>query len=115
MPCIRRHYNYGVLYLNPRLLGKFAMAGQTVDVVIKQGEFKRIKFAGFTDINQLSVTAKRVKIINISGYSHEDTELGPWIDYGRDVTMLGVYINGVVWLVLDHGLPIAWCELKPTA
>jgi hypothetical protein len=113
MPCIRRHYNYGIIYLKPELIGKFKMCGQTVDVVTHTDDFKRIRFAGFLDIADIPPQAKRVKLVNISGYSHESTELGPWVDYGRNVTMLGAYFDGVVWLVLDAGLPIAWCELKP--
>lgn len=115
MPCIRRHFNYGILFLNPDLIGKFKMAGNSVDVVTHTDEFKRIDFGGFIDAANIPDHARRVKLINISGYSHESHELGPWIDYGRNATMLGVYFDDKAWLVLDHGLPVAWCELKPTA
>ena len=115
MPCIRRHYNYGIIYLNPQPLGKFKMAGNTVDVATLTDEFKRIQLGGFIDTAEIPSHAKRVKIINISGYSHDNHELGQWIDYGREATMLGVYFDGKAWLVLDEGLPVAWCELKPTA
>ena len=111
MPCIRRHYNYGVLYLNPKLVGKFKLAGNSVDVVTRADEFKRIQLAGFVDCLDIMPESRRVKIVNISGFSHDDHELGPWIDYGRKAVMLGCYVNGQVWLVLEHGLPIAWCEL----
>lgn len=115
MPCIRRNYNYGAVYLNPKQLGKFAMCGQTVDVATRADEFKRIQFAGFLPASEVPEHAKRVKIINVSAYSHESTEWGPWIDYGCDVTMLGAYFDGRVWLVLDHQLPVVWCEIKSTA
>lgn len=112
MPCIKRLYNYGLIYLNPKRIGKFSMAGQTVDVLKKQRDFTRLTFAGFISTADLPPSAPRLKLINIIGFSHEETELGPWIDYGRNAFMLGSLINGEVWLVLDHGLPIAWCDIK---
>lgn len=112
MPCIRRLYNYGLVYLNPKRIGTFSMAGETVDVATKQRDFKRLNFAGFINSDDVPPGAIRLKLINIIGFSHEQTELGPWIDYGRDACMLGSLIKGEVWLVLDHGLPVAWCDIK---
>jgi hypothetical protein len=113
MPCIRRHYNYGLIYLNPAPIRSKALAGQTVDVVTLTDDFKRIKLGGFLDVASVPVSARRVKLINISAFSHSSDDMGLWFDYGRNVTMLGAYFDGAVWLVLDGGLPIAWCELTP--
>lgn len=110
MPCIRRRYNYGNIYLNPEPIGaKFTLAGQTVDVATKTDDFKRLRFAGFVDIAAVPADARQIKLINIVAFNSQASELGEWIEYGLHATMLGVYINGGVWLVLEQGAPIAWC------
>jgi hypothetical protein len=111
MPCIRRLYNYGIVYLKPEPIGKFRLVGQTVDVVTRTDEFRRIDFAGFVHIDDAKPAGRLVKIINVSGYSHNECEFGPWLDYGREAVLLGYYIDGQVWLALQDGLPISWCEL----
>ena len=112
MACIKRHYNFAIVFLNPAPVGKFMMCGQTVDVLTKTADFKRVKFAGFIDVKSVPETAKRVKLINISAYSYESSVLGPWIEYGRNVIMLGAYFDNAAWLLLDNGLPVAWCSIN---
>lgn len=112
MPCIRRHYNYGIIYLKPEPLGKFKMAGQTVDVVTLTDDFKRVRLAGFIELANIPPQAKRVKLINISGYSHENTELGPWVDYGRNTVMLRIFrLRSVV----SAGSQLASCMVRVAA
>lgn len=111
MPCIRRHYNYGLIYLNPAPIRSKALAGQTVDVRTLTDDFKRVSFAGFLDRSALPERHKLVKIINVSAYSESTSEIGDFIDYGRNVTMLGAYISGEIWLILEAASPIVWCEV----
>ncbi|MAD75147.1 MAG: hypothetical protein CML20_10215 [Rheinheimera sp.] len=90
------------------------MAGQTLDVVTRGNDFKRIAFHGFIDIGKVPACTPRVKLINISGFNASASEMGDWVDYGMNAVMLGAYFNAGVWLVLDHGLPVAWCDAVRT-
>ena len=112
MPCIRRRYNYGNIYLRPEPISpKFTLAGQTVDAVTRTDEFKRVKFAGFIQSTAVPAAAKRIQLVNIVAFNTEASELGNWLEYGSSAVMLGVYLNGAAWLVLEKGLPVAWCKL----
>ena len=112
MPAIRRRFHYGNVILNPQIVGKPTAAGRTVDVLLKD-QIERIPLLGFLEQRQLP-QSHRVKIKNITAYSAESDELGPWLDYGTRALMLGHYSprEGGVFLVLKGGLPIAWCPVS---
>lgn len=112
MPCIRRRYNYGNIYLRPELIGsKFTLAGQTVDAITRTDSFKRLRFGGFIDAVAVPANARRIQLVNIVAFNPEASEQGHWQEYGLNAVMLGVYFNGMAWLVLEQGLPLAWCRV----
>lgn len=68
-------------------------------------------FGGFIDALAVPESANRIQLVNIVAFNPEASELGDWTEYGLNAVMLGIYVNGMAWLVLDHGLPVAWCKL----
>lgn len=113
MPCIRRRYHFGNVYLAPKPLGgRFSLAGDTVDAVTRPSGFERVSFGGFINADAVPANAQRIQLINIVAFNAEASELGSWIEYGLNAVMLGAYLNGKAWLVLDNERPVSWCAVR---
>lgn len=114
MPSIRRKFNRGVVTLAPHVVAGHNLAcGQSVDVLLRD-DFRPVHFGGFIDSNLLSDSFRRVKIEGICAYSDGDDPLGGgFVFYCKHTLMLGAYHITLdsVFLVLDHGNPIAWCAV----
>lgn len=111
MPCIRRRYHYGAIYIDdehPELTGR-ALIGSMLDVTCRNGEIRRESFGGFVDIQY--ARGQRVKLANIEAYKHDGFfGTAEWLEFGTHSLMLGVYCNGQVAIVLDNGQPVVWCS-----
>ena len=114
MPAIRRRFNRGVITLAPHVVaGKSLSCGQTVDVRLRD-DFRPTHFGGFVDISMVGDSFQRVKIEGICAFCPGEDFLGSgFVSYCKQTLMLGAYFSNLssVFLVLDSGWPIAWCEL----
>lgn len=111
MPCIRRRYHYAKIYIDdqaPELLGR-ELVGSMLDVRLRNGDFKRIPFGGFLR-NPLSILSP-LKIDNVEAYADQGFYEGGWIELGGNAIILGAYIRKQAWVVVNDGVPVAWCEL----
>lgn len=105
MPCIRRTYNYAVVYLSPEVcFGGRPLCGQTVEV-LGAGEPVNEWFAGFADLSSLK-DSEAVMITGLTGYSDTDEVTGPWIELKRHDVYLGATRKNGVVLVVEQGRPI---------
>jgi len=116
MPAIRRRFNRGVVTLAPHVVAGHSLAcGQTVDVRLRD-DFRPTHFGGFVDVSSVGSAVVRVKIEGISAFCPGEDFLGSgFVAYCKQTLMLGAYCSHLnsVFLVLDSGWPIAWCDSPP--
>lgn len=112
MPCIRRRYHYGNVWLAPHLIeATTALCGQTVDVALPDDQFKRVLFGGFIELGQIAPDMHKVKLLRIEAFNPIASLVGEWLEYGPNCIMLGAYRAHTAYLVLDGCRPIAWCAM----
>lgn len=66
------------------------------------------------DISMVGDNFQRVKIEGICAFCPSEDFLGSgFVSYFKETLMFGAYFSNLssVFLVLDSGWPIAWCEL----
>ncbi len=109
MPCIRRKYHYGLVYLSPEIkFGKIPLCGQTVEVV--EGSEPTIKkFTGFSDIKHVVQFGGSI-ITGITGFTTGEAIFGPWQELNASMWLLGSKDTDGVKLVIYDDSPIVILE-----
>ena len=78
MPCIRRRYHYGCIYIddeNVEIIGR-ALVGNRLDAMTHCGQTKLVNFGGFL-IEPDNIT-QPIKLRNIEAYSHKGYFSDEW-------------------------------------
>lgn len=105
------------VYLAPHVVSSgYPACGQSVPVLKSGREWVHVQFEGWIDESDLAQTERPVKITGISGFSPENSVLGPWTNYCKHTVLLGGLMHTdrgpVCYMVLRDGAPVAWCEIK---
>ncbi|WP_290571565.1 hypothetical protein [Idiomarina sp.] len=112
MPCIRRRYHYGCIYIDdkhPELIGR-ALVGNRLDVMRKNDESALIPFGGFI-LDPIQVHSP-IKIQHVEAYAHNGYFSGDWLELGSNNVVLGSYVNNTAWIVIRDSIPVAWCDIQ---
>ncbi len=107
MPSIRYRHNYRGVVLNgidsPESRG---ISGSTIPALLKDGSYRFFPFGGFLTLEFVqSNSLQRVKLPNIDGFSTDDHGLRD-MTYIHQNQLLGAYIKGRLYVVLDRGKPV---------
>jgi hypothetical protein len=106
MLVIRHRYHYGSIVLSEHgvLFGQ-SVIGNNVAVKLKNGEFAYYPYLGAANIVPIG-NLKRVKIVNLTGYTFDEDGLRDWNQIASDHYAVGAWLNGGIYVLLKDGHPI---------
>lgn len=111
MACLRMKYNATAVYLGEGMPKQNSLVADMVSVQLKNGTYVYRPFKGFQVASAVNEGYQRVKLVNIEAFSAEPF-IEPWIEFGGNAKVLGVYDGLNVHCVLFNGLPLVWCEIE---
>lgn len=95
MPAIKRKFNYGHVVLSDLFEhNNKALCGNTVPVLLRNGEEKNLPFGGFVS----AAFGQRVKVLDIIAWAEGDG-WSDWHDLPTDCWILGQFVKGRVFIV----------------
>jgi hypothetical protein len=101
---IRRRYHYGLVYLDPNVIGgQNMLCGQKVSTIC-QGRIEDKPFLGFTEslTNEFGQTCL---ITGVTGFTDSNSMYGHWKEYSHRDVLLGIEDRGIK-MVIRKGEPI---------
>ncbi|QFT40021.1 MULTISPECIES: hypothetical protein [unclassified Vibrio] len=106
MLTIRHRWNAGSLPLNEDgLLFGYSVIGNNIPALLKDGELAYKPYLGTLD-NVYLLNVKRVKLVNLNGYTHDKDGLVDWQLIPVDHYLVGVYRNGGYYILTKDREPI---------
>ena len=103
----RFSYNYGkyILSTDSRYNQPSRMLGDNIQVLLKQGNTKKLKFGGVMDAKLVTPNHQKVKVVNLESYTKDVFGFSQFIDLIPGYAV-GVYLHQVVYLLIQDNAPV---------
>lgn len=106
MLTIRHRYHYGSVVLNENgVLFGHSVIDNKIAVLLRSGETAYHPYLGAANLVPLP-NLKKVKIVNLNGYTFDRDGLFNWIQVPKHHYVVGVWMNGGVYILLKNDHPI---------
>jgi hypothetical protein len=87
-----------------KLLHGKAVVDCEIPALLSNGRLEYKRYLGSLD-NVALLNVQRVKLVNISAYTHDEVGLTGWIEIPNDYYVVGVYRDGGYYILTKSGQP----------
>ncbi|GAL28511.1 hypothetical protein JCM19239_1587 [Vibrio variabilis] len=106
MPCIKYKHNYALVSLNGSCKPNTkSVSGNTIPALLRNGDVSFLPFTGFIKKDEIE-GMQLVKLINIVGFTTDDSGIREWYEIPKDCYCIGVCLHKAYKLVLSGGIPL---------